>query len=176
LVPISLAVAGCSLVGRITIMPTVDTHGGVGAEAKLTGAIGLTTKVDHAKSESSTIGLLDVPASIVGAVGEKEGSPGELGFDVGFEYAQVGRDPGNVGFRGGALFSQRVRVTGSVPPLLGATLSTAMPFVLSRSGESRLALGPCIDAMTLGEGDYARSQIGAGISLDWYDLTEWTVR
>ena len=40
----------------------------------------------------------------------------------------------------------------------------------------RIALGPCIDATVLGREQYQRGQVGAGISIDWYDLTQWTVR
>ena len=33
-----------------------------------------------------------------------------------------------------------------------------------------------MDATILGEGRYGRGQLGAGLSIDGYDLTQWTVR
>ena len=185
LVSLSLALTGCSFIGRATLMPTVDTNGVVGVEAKLTGALGLTTQFDHEKSQGGAIGLIALPASLVGAVGERRGSSTELGFDAGAEYALVGRERGNLGFRAGASFSERFAPSGSAPPIAGTTVSTAMLFTVSASGSStgvvaesrkRIALGPCIDATVLGREQYQRGQVGAGISIDWYDLTQWTVR
>jgi hypothetical protein len=186
LLPCALATCGCSLIARATIMPTIDSHGVVSVEAKLTGALGLTTSFDHEKATDSTIGLIAIPASAVGAVRASRGSTGELGFETGLEYARVGRDTGKVGFRAGSLFSERVDLGVSAPPQFGTTLSTALLFVVSTSaprtgsltdgGRARLAVGPAVDATVLSRRDHDREQIGAGLSVDLYDLTQWTVR
>jgi hypothetical protein len=180
-----LALTACSPIVRVAVLPTVDTRGNVGAEAKLTLALGLVTKFDHLGSPPHTnTGVLALPVEGGGGVRVHGPAQGVITAGTGFEYASVGSDVRDLGLRAALLASVRHYEprphTSPGTTLQGALLVTAWKgaptHVLGIWGASVFALGPTLESALMIEDTSASGHFGLGLTLEWYRLTQWTVR
>jgi hypothetical protein len=179
-----LALTACSPIVRLSALPTVDTYGNVGAEVKLTLALGLVTKWNHLKSppHTNTGVVVHSVAGGGGVVWPRGPAQGVVTFDGGFEYASVGSDLKDLGFRAGLLGSVRHYAPRSYDSfgltLQGSLLLTAWKgartSVLDNPGSSVFALGPTLETAWMGEAAGSSGHFGLGLTLDWYRFTEWS--
>lgn len=107
-----------------------------------------------------------------------------LAVDGGVEYDKVASEVRDLGFRVAALASMRrhdqapsASVGGALQGALLLTTWKGKPSeILGLNGSSTFALGPTVEAAWMSEPSGSSGRLGLGLTLDWYRLTEWTVR
>ncbi len=169
--------SGCSYVIGASVLPTKDTDGEVGVEARLNFGTGITNAWPKNSGDVGRTAAVLLPA---GSAGLRFAS-GETCVPLhgGAGFASLGPEAGDIGFNAGLLGV--LTACPDRPSLRGAGLQLGAPFTLLRDDgwtHKYLTLGLLFEAAMLtpgGETNEVTGRFALGPSLQFYGLTQWAL-
>lgn len=177
---LALSLGGCSYSAGVSVLPTRDTNGETGIEARVVLSSGISNEWPKRLEEPRTGTVM--PSTYGGfrkSLSESSGACASLG--AGLQYENVARRPTLVGIRAGTYAVYGSCDAGHNPK--GASLQLAPLFTLQQGdqtnhGYSYVTLGPLLEAALIGadaSDPNERGRFGVGVTLDYLRIKRWTL-
>lgn len=170
LVVLAPLLSGCSYTFRTAVVPTLDTQGNVGMQITV-GAGGGITDPQKYPDEHQRVGVIGPGLEFGGGV--VAGGTPNYAAAVSFDYVEVARNPGTLGFRfgvyGGAYGTSFAKQQGF------GGFRGALQFNVARPAKGQmLTLGP-LAQVTLRDPGPSPAEVGLGLALDWNFVESWSL-